>query len=87
VNVEQLDGNGAAGRLGEVFALELTSARGRCGACGNVAAVGEAGAYLDAPGLVLRCRACENVLLVLVRAADRYVLGLQGMTWLELRAT
>jgi hypothetical protein len=52
-----------------------------------VAAVGEAGAYLDAPGLVLRCRACENVLLVLVRAADRYVLGLQGMTWLELRAT
>jgi hypothetical protein len=85
--MEELDGNGAAGRLSEVFALEVTSARGRCSGCGNVGAIGEAKAYLDAPGLVLRCRSCDNALVVLVRAGDRYVLGLQGMSWVELRAT
>ena len=82
--MEELDGNGAAGRLSEVFALELTEARGRCDGCGNVAALGEARAYVDAPGLVIRCRSCDNVLLVFVRGEDRYWLGVQGLTWLEL---
>ena len=84
--MEELDGNGAAGRLSEVFALELTGAHGRCDGCGNVAALGEARAYVDAPGLVVRCRNCDSVLLVLVRSDDRYWLGVQGLTWLELAA-
>ena len=83
--MEELDGNGAAGRLSEVFALEMTGARGRCDTCGNVGALAEARAFLDAPGVVIRCRACESVLLVLVRGDDRYWLGVSGMTWLELR--
>ncbi len=83
--MEELDGNGAAGRLSEVFALEMTGARGRCDTCGNVVALAEARAFLDAPGVVIRCRACESVLLVLVRGDDRYWLGVSGMTWLELR--
>jgi uncharacterized protein DUF6510 len=87
VNVEELDGNAAAGMLSEVFALELTGARGRCHGCGNVAQLGEARAFVEAPGLVIRCRACESVLLVLVRGDGRYWLGLQGMSWLELRST
>ena len=82
--MEALDGNGAAGRLQEVFALEVTTAHGRCDSCGNVAQVGEASVYVDAPGLVIRCRACESVLLVLVRAEGRYRLTARGMTWLEL---
>jgi hypothetical protein len=80
-----LDGNVAAGRLSEVFALELTSARGRCAECGAEAQVGEARAFVEAPGLVIRCASCDNVLLVLVRAGDRYVLGMSGLAWLELR--
>jgi hypothetical protein len=83
--MEELDGNGAAGKLSEVFALEMTRARGRCDNCGNVGTLGEARAFLDAPGVVIRCRACESVLLVLVRGDDRYWLGVRGMTWLELR--
>ena len=82
--MEALDGNVAAGILGEVFALEVTGARGRCAGCGNVAALGEALAYVEAPGLVIRCRGCEGVLVVLVRRDDGYVLSLQGLAWLEL---
>ena len=84
--MEPLDGNVAAGALSEVFALELTGARGRCGSCGNVAFMAEAVAFVEAPGVVLRCRACEQELVVLVRADDRYVLSLSGVAWLELRA-
>ena len=83
--MEELDGNGAAGKLSEVFAREMTGARGRCDSCGNVGTLAEARAFLDAPGVVIRCRACESVLLVLVRGEDRYWLGVSGMTWLELR--
>ena len=82
--MEALDGNAAAGALSEVFALEITRARGRCDACGNVAQVGEARAYVEAPGVVLRCSGCDSVLLVLVRRGTSYVLAVQGMTWLEL---
>ena len=84
--MEELDGNGAAGALSEVFALEVTAARGRCDACGNVAPLGDARAYVDAPGIVIRCRTCDGVLLVLVRGEGRYWLGVQGMTWIEMRA-
>jgi hypothetical protein len=85
VNVEELDGNAAAGILSEVFALEVTGARGRCDGCGNVAALGEARTFVEAPGVVIRCRACESVLLVLVHGDERYWLGVSGLTWLELR--
>jgi len=72
--------------LSEVFALEVTAARGRCDSCGNVAELGEARAFIEAPGLVIRCRACDGVLLVLVRGDGRYWLGAQGLSWFELRS-
>ena len=81
-----LDGNALAGLLGEVFAHEMTSARGACGACGAIEHLGAEHAYLDAPGAVLRCCHCENVLMVVVRSEERYRVGLQGLRWLELRA-
>jgi hypothetical protein len=85
--VEELDGNAAAGMLSEVFALDVTGARGRCGSCGNIGELGGARAFIEAPGVVIRCRACESVLLVVVRGDGRYWLGAQGLAWLELRST
>ena len=84
--MEKLDGNAAAGMLSEVFALEVTEARGRCASCGNVSALGDAHAYLDAPGAVIRCHTCESVLLVLVRGNGRYWLGMAGLTCVELQS-
>jgi DNA-directed RNA polymerase subunit RPC12/RpoP len=83
--MEKLDGNAAAGMLSEVFALEVSGARGCCSNCGDINALGKAHAYLDAPGAVIRCPSCESVLLVLVRGEGRYWLGAQGMTWIEMR--
>ena len=51
----KLDGNGIAGLLGEVFALEPTAGRGTCDGCGAEAAVGALDVYVHAPGVVVRC--------------------------------
>jgi hypothetical protein len=79
----RLDGNAIAGTLGEVFVQDMTTARVACGGCGSVEAIGAEHAYTHAPGIVLRCCHCENVLLVLTRARDRHVLSFRGSTWLE----
>ena len=81
----RLDGNAAAGLLREVFVAEMTAARGACATCGAVAEMGAQHLYMSplSPGAVLRCRACEGVLMVAVRGPGRLRLGLQGLVWLE----
>ena len=81
----RLDGNAAAGLLSEIFAVELTAARGACAACGATGPLGEAHVYTGA-GTVLRCRVCESVLMVCVQDGDRVWLGAQGLAWLEVRS-
>ena len=81
----RLDGNAAAGVLGEVFALEITAAVGTCASCGATAEVGAVVVYAQAPGVVLRCPACTAVLLRLVRGPDRLWLDARGLSRLELR--
>jgi hypothetical protein len=82
----RLDGNAAAGLMREVFALELSAARGACGSCGAVAAMGSQHLYMHplSPGAVLRCSSCGDVLMVVVHAGGRYRLGLRGLTWIEI---
>ncbi|HKE98693.1 MAG TPA: DUF6510 family protein [Actinomycetes bacterium] len=74
-----LDGNAAAGLLGEVFTVEMTLARTTCGGCGAVRALGALDAYMHAPGVVLRCPGCQQVLVRAARAGDRLLLDLQGV--------
>lgn len=79
-----LDGNAAAGPLREIFATDVTAARGTCTSCGNHGMVAELRVYARGPGVVARCHACENVLLRLVRAGDRAWLDVRGLSSLEL---
>ena len=83
----RLDGNAAAGLLQELFVHEVTSAEGECATCGAVAQMGDRHLYMypHAPGAVLRCQACEGVLLVLVHGRGRFRLGMQGLAWLEIK--
>lgn len=82
----RVDGNAIAGTLGEMFVQEMTSARIVCDGCGEVEPLGAEHAYLQAPGIVLRCRHCEQVLFVVTRAGDRYLLSFRGLRWIELAA-
>ena len=58
-----LDGNATAGAMAEMFGTDMTDAMGTCRLCGHRAAVAEARAYVDGPGVVLRCADCETVLM------------------------
>jgi hypothetical protein len=80
----RVDGNALAGMLGEIFVHEMTAARVACGGCGEIEQIGAEHAYVQAPGVVLRCCHCGDVLLVLARTGKGHVLGLGKAGWLEM---
>jgi hypothetical protein len=59
----RLDGNAAGGVLGEVLAVDPTTAVSTCAHCGAPAPLGRHLVYADAPALVLRCPGCMQVVL------------------------
>lgn len=78
-----LDGNAVAGLLRDVFGREATTMHGTCAGCGRRAMLAETAAYTGGPGVVLRCRACAAVLLVLVERARLCCLDTTGLAALE----
>jgi hypothetical protein len=78
------DGNTLAGPLSEVFAVEVTTAVGRCRGCGTSSQLATFGVYGPDPGFVGRCRNCESVLVRLVRTPDALWLDLSGMSALRI---
>ncbi len=75
--MEQLDGNALAGDLYEHFGVEMTTATGACAHCGACSEIAELRVYSRAPGAVVRCRACGQVVMV--------VLAIRGVTRIEMR--
>ena len=82
----KLDGNAIGGLLREIFTMEMTGANSTCAGCGKVHAVGRVDVYLNAPGVVVRCPACEQVLMRIVHNRGRYWLDLTGTRCLEFSA-
>jgi len=78
-----LDGNAAAGELREIFAVEVTTAGAQCVGCARTAVLADVRLYVQAPGLVARCPACDSVLFRLVRGPGRAWLDLRGLTYIE----
>jgi hypothetical protein len=81
---QRLDGNTAAGLLGEIFPFEMTMVRTLCAGCGAMEPAGAELVYADAPGLVMRCLHCESVLLKVVHGGGRYWLDMRGIACLEI---
>ncbi len=73
-----LDANAVAGLLQEVFALEVTAAPAECAHCGNVAEVGGLRAFVRAPGAVLRCGICGEVVLRIVETQREILVDARG---------
>jgi len=82
----KVDGNAIGGLLREIFTMEMTAAETTCAGCGKVHAVGRVDVYMNAPGAVVRCPACGQVLMRIVRGRGRYWLDLTGIRCLELTA-
>ena len=79
----RLDGNAAAGPLGEVFSFEVTTAQYACGGCGRTGMLGGAMVYeVRGLGVVVRCPGCENALIRLARGRGRSLVDLRGTRYL-----
>lgn len=81
--MDALDGNAIGGLLHEVFGREMTHTMGRCATCGKIAPVAETVVYLQAPGIVVRCRTCTSVMMVFVRRAEMNCVDMSGVAALE----
>jgi Family of unknown function (DUF6510) len=69
--MEALDGNSIAGPLFGYFGSEMTTTIGACAHCGTRAQIAELVVYARAPGIVVRCRHCGNVVMVLLTIRDQ----------------
>lgn len=78
-----LDGNTVAGALAAAFGGDMTSVPGRCAHCGAVNVVAELRAYVRAPGTVLRCPACDGVVLRVVETAEATYVDARGAAFLR----
>jgi hypothetical protein len=76
--MDALDGNALAGELHAIFGRELTADIATCGACGATSYLAEIAVYLRAPGMVGRCRSCDNVLLVLTTVRGVACVDMRG---------
>jgi phage FluMu protein Com len=78
-----LDGNALAGTLETAFAGDITAVPGRCAHCGALNVVADLRAYVRAPGAVLRCPACDGVVLRVVETAEATYVDARGAVYLR----
>lgn len=81
------DGNAVAGLLNEIFSFEMTTSPTQCAHCGAEGEVGSLLAFLQGPGIVLRCPVCQNIIMRIVQTPDSCYLDLRGAIYLRLQKT
>jgi hypothetical protein len=80
-----LDANATAGLLYEIFGAEMTASPTECAHCGREGEIGELLAFVQGPGTVLRCSACENIVLRIVQTPGAIYLDARGAVYLRLK--
>ena len=78
-----VDGNALGGALMEMFGREMTDVRGRCAGCGAMNRLGALIVYDRAPGQVVRCPACDTVILVAVERPTGLRFHFAALRWVE----
>ena len=74
----RLDGNSAAGILSEVFVPDITTVRAMCANCGTIRPLGALPVYGQTMGVVMRCPACDAVVMRIARTSMRLWLDPTG---------
>ena len=77
-----VDGNAVAGLLQRLFGGDITALPGRCAHCHTVNFVGAMHAYVRAPGTVIRCPACGQVVLRIVETNRATYVDARGAAYL-----
>ncbi len=81
-----LDANAVAGALQDLFGRDVTAAKHECAHCGHRDAIGSLRAWIDGPGVVLRCTGCSEVVLRWARTPSGVHVDLRGAVSLSLAA-
>ena len=84
--MKALDGNAIGGMLYHFFGREMTMAQAECGGCGARGPLAECEVYLGGPGVVVRCRGCHAMMMVLVEVREITCVDLGGVRELKLPA-
>ncbi len=79
-----LDGNAVAGLLHEIFGVEMTASPTECASCGREGELATLLAFTRSPGVVLRCPACEQVMVRIVKTPGAIYLEARGAVYLRL---
>ena len=79
-----LDGNSVGGLLETIFGQEMTVVPTECSNCGNEAELGALLAFTQGPGIVLRCKACKEVMLRLVETPKGIIFEARGAAHFKL---
>ena len=79
-----LDANALGGMLAGVFGEDVTGSPGQCAHCRTVSVVGTMRAYTRGPGMVVRCPACAQVVLRVVRTPTATYVDASGVGWIRI---
>ncbi len=78
-----LDGNALGGMMLEMFGVEMTAAPTACAHCGTENEMGALHAFTQAPGIVLRCPTCKQIMVRVVQTPDALYLDARGAVYLR----
>jgi len=81
-----LDGNAVAGAFYEIFGVEMTASLTECANCGRTGEMGSLLAFTEAPGIVLRCPGCEQVMVRVVRTPQATYLDARGAVYIRIES-
>lgn len=84
IDEQQLDGNAAGGVLGQIFAVEMTTAQVTCAGCGRDGTMAEAVVYATAMGTIIRCPGCGDALIRIAHGPQRYWIDCSGTRLMQL---
>jgi hypothetical protein len=82
-----VDGNGIAGMLEELFGADMTARPGQCAHCHTVSVIGTMRVYPRGPGVVVRCPACAEVVLRIVRTDRGVLVDARGAAYIALEGS
>lgn len=79
-----LDGNAVGGMMYEIFGVEMTAAPTECATCGASHEMGGLLAFMQAPGIVMRCPICQSVMVRMVRTPDAIFIDARGAAYVRI---